>query len=538
MHYDYIIVGGGSSGCVTATTLVRQYGARVLLLEAGSPNNHPLLKMPSGFIKMLAGSQYLNFHKTIPQKQLDNRIHEVPQAKVLGGGSTVNAQVYMRGRPSDFEHWEKATHHKNNSIHWRWDDILPYYIKQENNQSLANDMHGIDGPLHVSNAGHSCAMSDIFVKTLQQMGCPFTMDFNGGHQHGVGYMQSTIKDGKRCGAVEAFLSTVMDNPLLTVRTNVAVQKLVIEKGQATGVVINHNGKTEIIHANNEIIMTAGAFGTPKILMLSGIGNADHLSEHGIDVAADLKGVGENLMDHHEVPIVASTNGHYGYFGEDKGWNMIRNGLQYMMFGTGPVASNGCETCAFINPVSPNKEPSLQFYCVPTVYLDGDVTNVKPVEGVTLNSCLLQPKARGSVRLKSNNYNDSVAINSNYLGHPDDIKHSIAGLRYARDVIASHPMQQCIVKEIFPGSTVSSDADLLAHCKRTVKTNYHPCGTCRMGKDSDPMAVLTPDLKVKGIDGLRVFDVSMIPQIISGNTNAIAMAVAERGCDIMMQSMQG
>ena len=539
MNYDYIIVGGGSAGCVTANKLVSQHGARVLLLEAGSKNSHPLLSMPAGFMKMLEGSQYLNFHKTIPQKQLDNRIHAVPQANVLGGGSSVNAMVYIRGRPSDYDLWEKATKGQKNSIHWRWDDILPYFIKQENNQTLANDMHGTDGPLYVSYPGHKCEMADIFVKTLQRMGCPLTNDFNGGNQHGVGYLQATMKNGKRCGAVVAFLNDVINNPLLTVRTNVAVHKVIIEKGRATGVQIHHNGKTETVYANNEIIMTAGAFGTPKILMLSGIGNADHLSEHGIDVVADLKGVGENLMDHHEVPVIASTNAHYGYYGEDTGWGMIRNGLQYMMFGTGPVSTNGVETCAFINPVDPNDEPSIQLYSTGLVYqfnsLDGDVDSIPSEEGVTLTSCLVQPKARGSVRLKSNRYDDNLLIDSNFLGHEDDIKHSIAGVRYSREILQTNPMQKCVTREIFPGDTMTSDADLLAHCKRSVKTNYHPCGTCRMGKDSDPMAVLTPDLKVKGIDGLRIFDVSMMPNIISGNTNAIAMAVAERGCDIMMQN---
>ena len=536
MDYDYIIVGAGPSGCVTASRLVREHKVKVLLLESGPRNNHPLLKIPAGFIKMLSGSKYLTFQETVPQPQLDGRVHEVPQGHVLGGGSSVNAMVYMRGRPSDYSRWDKAAGGPGNNIGWGWDAIVPHYIKQEKNQSFGGDMHGVDGPLSVSNNRNICEMSNIFVKSLQQMGHPYRSDFNGGKQVGVGYMQTTTANGKRCGAVEAFLQPVMKNPLLTIMTGVKVNRILIVQGRAQGVEYCADGKKKSAHAGVEVIVTAGAFGTPQLLMLSGIGPADHLGEHGIKVVSDLAGVGENLMDHHEVPIVAATNGRYGYFGEDRGLRMIRNGLQYLLFGSGPAATNGCEACAFINPIDQNAEPSLQFYCVPTVYLDRDVKGVEPTDGVTLNSCLLNPQARGSVRLKSNNPDDAPLVNSNYLGHEEDIIHEIAGLKFAREVLASSPMAKHIKGEIFPGTWCVSDEDLLIHCKRTVKTNYHPCGTCRIGTEDDPMAVLTPELKVKGVDGLRVFDVSMMPNIISGNTNAPAMAVADRGVDIMMGTL--
>lgn len=531
--YDYIIVGGGASGCVTAARLVADFGARVLLLEAGPRNNHPLLKMPAGFVKMLKGSKYLTFHQSTPQPQLGGRVHEVPQGHVLGGGSTVNAMVYMRGRPSDYARWDAALDSGNNGIGWGWDEILPYFTRQEANQSLAGPAHGTEGPLAVSNPRHVAEISDIFVKTLQEMGLPLRSDFNGGQQFGVGYMQVTIGGAKRCGAVEAFLEPLIGNPGLTVKTGVTVQRVLIEGGRARGVAYSRAGRTFEARADAEVILTAGAFGTPKLLMLSGIGPAAHLADHGISVLADLPGVGENLMDHHEVPIVASTRGKVGYYGMDRGWPMIQAGLQYLMFKTGPVSTNGCEACAFINPLEPEADPALQFYCVPTVYLDRDVMGVAPSDGVTLNSCLLQPRARGTVRLASGNPDDLPLINPNYLGHEDDIRHEIAGLRFAREVLAANPIARHIEAEIFPGPSVRSDAELLEHCRRTVKTNYHPCGTARMGKEDDPMAVLTPDLKVKGIGGLRVFDVSMMPNIVSGNTNAPAMAVADRGVDIMM-----
>lgn len=531
--YDYIVVGGGSSGCVTAARLVADFGARVLLLESGPSNAHPLLKMPAGFVKMLSGSKYLTFHQTTPQPQLDGRVHEVPQGHVLGGGSSVNAMVYMRGRPSDYAHWDQAAGGPASNIGWGWDDLLPYYTKQECNQSLAGPAHGTEGPLAVSNPLHTAEISDIFVKTLQEMGLPLRSDFNGGEQFGVGYMQTTIGGAKRCGAVEAFLDPVRANPLLTVRTGVDVLRLLLDGRRAQGVEYAERGQVRTALAGAEVILTAGAFGTPRLLMLSGIGPAAHLAGHGIAVASDLAGVGQNLMDHHEVPVVAATHGRLGYYGMDRGWPMIRSGLEYLMFGTGPVATNGCETCAFINPLDPGADPIIQFYCVPTVYLDRDVMGIEPTDGVTLNSCLLQPRARGTVELASADPKDLPRINSNYLGHEDDIRHEIAGLRFAREVLAARPMARHVKAEIFPGPSVTSDADLLAHCKRTVKTNYHPSGTCRMGTDDDPLAVLTPDLRVKGIEALRVFDVSMMPRIISGNTNAAAMAVADRGVDIMM-----
>jgi choline dehydrogenase len=530
MDHDYIIVGAGPAGCVTAARLVRDHGARVLLLEAGPGNGHPLLKMPAGFIKMLSGSKYLSFHETVPQPQLDGRVHQVPQGHVLGGGSTVNAMVYMRGRPEDYDRWNQVA---GGGPGWGWNDLLPHFIRQESNQSLADPAHGTDGPLSVSNAAHVCEMSDLFVKALQKLGHPLRPDFNAGTQAGVGYMQITTAQGKRCGAVEAFLEPILRDPRLTVQTGVTVTGILVEKERAVGVEFKQGGQMHSAHADAEVIVTAGAFGTPKLLMLSGIGPAQQLAKHGIKTVVDLAGVGENLMDHHEVPVVAATNGHFGYYGEDRGMRMIRNGLQYLMFGKGPVATNGCEACAFINPLSPGDAPTLQFYCVPTVYLDRDVMGIAPTDGVTLNSCLLHPKARGSVRLASADPSAMPLIHSNYLGHEDDIRQEIAGLRFAREVLAAEPLARHIRAEIFPGPATVSDADLLAHCKRTVKTNYHPCGTCRMGAEDDPMAVLTPDLRVKGIAGLRVFDVSMMPGIPSGNTNAPAMAVADRAVDIMM-----
>ena len=532
MSYDYVVVGGGPAGCVTTSRLVKEQRARVLLLEAGPRNNSPLLRMPAGFIKMLSGSKYLTHHPSVPQPQLDGRMTVVPQGRVLGGGSSVNGLVYMRGRPDDYALWQAAS---GGEVGWGWDNLLPHFVRLEHNQSLGGPMHGTNGPLHVSNPGSVCEMSDVFVKTLQEIGLPYRHDFNGGEQHGAGYMQVTARRGRRWGAVDAFLDPVMGDPLLEVRTDALCLRVLLDNNRAVGVEYSERGQVKKALAGAEVIVTAGAYGTPKLLMLSGIGPAERLHEHDIVVNHDIPGVGENLMDHHEVPVVAACDGHYGYYGEDHGLRMVLNGLQYLLFRSGPVSSNGVESCAFVNPLDPGALPSLQLYCVPTVYLDGDVSEVRPCDGVTLNSCLLRPKARGTVRLRSNDPSEDVLVNPNYLGHEDDVREEIAGLRFAREVLASNPMARYVAAEMLPRSDKVSDEDLAEHCRKTVKTNYHPCGTCRMGKADDPMAVLTPDLRLKGVDGLRVFDVSMMPCIPSANLNAVAMAVADRAVDVLTGS---
>jgi choline dehydrogenase len=261
-------------------------------------------------------------------------------------------------------------------------------------------------------------------------------------------------------------------------------------------------------------LSAGSYISPKLLMLSGIGPAEHLREHGVDVRIELPGVGQNLQDHHEVPVIASASGPYGYFGHDRGFNMLRHGAQYFAFRSGPVTTTGVETCAFIDPDNSGEDASIQLYCVPTVYLDRDVSGIEPTHGVTFTSCLLRPKARGSVKLRSANPHDLPVVDCNFFGHPDDLRLEIAAMRFAREVIRTSPMREYLKEEIFPGPNADTDEALAAACKRTVKTNYHPCGTCRMGPDGDLMAVLDSRLRVRGAEGLRVIDASMMPNIPS------------------------
>ncbi|MGF9757520.1 GMC family oxidoreductase N-terminal domain-containing protein [Microvirga sp. 0TCS3.31] len=529
-RFDYIVVGGGSAGCVVASRLVAEHGARVLLVEAGPRRASRILAMPAGYMKFLARETYLTMHRVIPQPQLGGRAPIVPQAKVLGGGSAVNAMVYIRGEAADYDGWDKAL----GGAGWSYRDLLPYFIRQESNDHLGEPYHGVSGPLKVSHLGQHSAMSRAFVQAMQARGIPYTADFNGAQQYGVGFMQHTIDWAarRRCSAVDAFLGPVLSNPKLTLETETTVTRTLLEKGRVTGVELQGRGERTAVFADAEVILAAGTYMTPKLLMLSGIGPSDELSRHGIGIEADLPGVGRDLQDHHEVPVVATTSGAFGYFGQDRGLAMLSNGLQYVMFKSGAVTTTGVEACAFIDPDG-NERPTIQLYCVPTVYLDRDVSGVEPTHGVTLNPCLLRPKARGSVRLASADPAAMPQVDPQFFGDPDDLRLTIAGLRYAREVLATSPVREMVETEIFPGPEIASDQDLAAHCRKTVKTNYHPVGTCRMGRENDPHAVVTSDLAVRGVQGLRVVDASIMPTIPSGNTNAPVLAIADKAVDIIL-----
>lgn len=533
-QYDFIVVGAGAAGCLTAGRLVRDHGARVLLIEAGARDRNPLIHMPAGFVKLLTNRDYMTFHRSAAHAHLGGRQPSIPQGKVLGGGSSVNAMVYIRGQARDYDDWVSITGDES----WRYDSLLPHFTRLEGNSKFNNAAHGVDGPLKVSDGANLSDVSRAFVLAAQGTGLPYNPDFNSGTQAGTGFYQTTTSQGRRCSGVDAFLAPLMNDPRLTIRTNAEVTRILIERNIAKGVEIQVGSQREQVFGG-QVILTAGALVTPKLLMLSGIGAASALSRLNIPVTMDLPGVGENLQDHHEVPVVAFCNGRYGYFKQDSGWNQIRNGLQYLAFHTGPVASNAVEAGAFFNPDDVNGAPSLQMFCLPTVYLDPDVTSTKATYGFTLNNCVMRPKSRGRVMLQSADPGVTPIVYPNYLDHPDDLRLSIAGLRRAAQIMRAGPLAGMVERIVLPDesdvTTVSaaSDEALAEHCRRTVKTVYHPAGTARMGADNDPLAVLRNDMTVRGIAGLRVFDTSSWPTIISGNTVATTYAVADRGVALMM-----
>jgi choline dehydrogenase-like flavoprotein len=534
-RFDYIVVGGGSSGCVAAARLVTEAGARVLLLEAGHSHRHPLLDMPPGIFKMINGSKFMRYHHTVPQDHLDGRVHDIPQANVLGGGSSVNAQVYMRGRPSDYDEWHELLRGDNDYPGWGWADVLPHFRGMEGNNRLYDERHGADGPLLVSDPGHINDFSRWFVQSVQALGEPYNHDFNGPTQRGVGFYQFMNRRGKRSSAAYAFIAPLEKDPRLTVRLNARAQRIDIAQGRAVGVTYRDAAGTEHkVVAEAEVILAAGSLVTPQLLMLSGIGPADQLREHGIDCLVDLPGVGENLIDHPEAPIVSMANGPHGYYKQGVGWRMLLNGLQFKLFGTGPITSAGVEAGAFVNPSDPTAEPTIQAFCVPIVYLDRDTLGlVEDTYGLTVTTVVVKPKSRGYVRLRSANPDDMPLVSPNLLKHPDDARSMIGGQRFFLRAFRTRPLADHIARVAIPDPDDISDEAMMKHCRRFVKTNYHPSGTCRMGPPGDPLAVLDSRLRVRGVEGLRVCDLSAMPNINAGNTNAPALMMGSRCAELIL-----
>jgi choline dehydrogenase-like flavoprotein len=534
--FDHIVVGGGSSGCVAAARLVKEARARVLVLEAGHSHRHPLLDMPPGIFKMINGSKFMTYHTTVPQEHLNGRAHDIPQGNVLGGGSSVNAQVYMRGRPADYDEWQDILRGENDNPGWGWKDVLPFFRGMEGNNRLHDERHGADGPLLVSDPGYVDDFSRWFVQSVQALGEPFNHDFNGPSQRGVGFYQFMNRRGKRSSAAYAFLAPLEKDPNLTIRLNAKVSRIEIENGRAVGVTYQDAAGVERrVLAEGEIIVAAGALVTPKLLMLSGLGPADRLKSHGIACRVDLPGIGENLIDHPEVPIVAMANGPYGYYRQGVGWRMLLNGLHFKLFGAGRITSAGVEAGAFVNPVERDATPTIQAFCVPIVYLDRDTLGlVDDTYGLTVTTVVVKPKSRGYVRLRSADPNAMPLVSPHLLKDPADLRTMIEGQRFFLRAFQTSPLKERIARIGIPDPNDLSDETLATHCRKFVKTNYHPSGTCRMGAGDDPMAVLDSRLRVRGVERLRVCDLSAMPNINAGNTNAPAMMLGARCADLIIR----
>ena len=531
-EYDFIIAGGGSAASVAAMRLVRNFGFSVLILERGPRETTRLMRMPAGYMRYLAREDFLEMHQSVPQKQLGGRAPIVPVGRALGGGSAVNAMVYMRGQKEDYDGWAADL---GNGTEWSYADMLPHFKGIEANSRFNNEFHGISGNLRISEPGRIDEATEDYMLAAQALGHPYNPDFNGARQNGVGIMQHTygLWNGRkeRSDAKTAFLDPLAADPKLTIITGAQVDRIVVENGRAVGLAYREKGRRMTARASREVLIAAGTYNSAKLMMLSGFGAADELRAFGIEPVADLPGVGQNLQDHHEIPLIMAAKGRYGYFGEERGLRALRNGLQYLLFNSGPVTTTGVEACLFYDPDG-GERPTIQLYCVPIVYLDRDLTSAEPTFGMTLTSCLLRPKARGTVRLRSANPDDKPVVDSNFFGHPDDLRLSIASLRHAREIVAAEPLKSKLRAELLPGPEIVDDEALTKFSGQTVKTNYHPSGTLRMGRDDDPLAVVDARLRVRGVEGLRVIDCSIIPAIPSGNTNAPAMAIGSKAASLI------
>ncbi|MDQ0474134.1 GMC family oxidoreductase [Labrys wisconsinensis] len=523
--YDYVIAGGGSAGCVLAARL-SEGGARVLLLEAGHPDSHPFIHVPAGFTK-LSGPRVNWGYRTVPQKHLDNREMWYPQGKTLGGGSSINAMIYTRGHRSDYDGWAAG-----GAEGWSYEDVLPYFRKAESNRRFADRYHGTDGPLAVSDPISPLPISATFIRAAQQAGIPYNPDFNGAEQAGVGYHQTTTRDGRRGSAAVSYLRPARSRPNLTVVTRAQASRILIEKGRAVGVEYRRHGasRPERATASQEVIVTAGAVGSPKLMLLSGLGPAGQLHGLGIEVVADIPGVGENLQDHLDCYVVYDCNGAHSYYGVDQPVRQAVWALQYLMFRNGPVTTNIVEAGAFATVDGQSASPDIQLHFLPAYVVDHGLMRI-PGYGVCLYSNLLRPRSRGTVRLRSAEPDDHPLIDPNYLADPYDRRMAVEGLKLAREVMAAPAFRPFLDKERMPGPAVRSDAELDAYVRQWAKTDYHPVGTCKMG--TDPLAVVSPTLAVHGIERLRICDSSVMPTEISANTNAPTIMIAEKGADIIL-----
>ncbi len=524
--YDYIVIGAGSAGCTVVTRLI-EAGKSVLALEAGPPERSPLVSIPAMFFRLI-GTKRFWMYQSEPEPALNGRPFFIPQGKTVGGGSSVNAMIYIRGQAQDYDDWRDA-----GCAGWGYDDVLPFFIKSEANERLAGPLHGTGGPLVVSDSKYRNPVGYAFLRAAQEAGIPFNDDFNGSNQEGAGFYQNTISAAKRGSTAATYLARVRDNKLLTLRTGAQVESLVLENGAAAGVSYRGAG-TEIItaRAREEVILSAGALASPKILLLNGIGPAAHLAETGIPVRRDLPGVGENFRDHVGAPCYAKLNVPWGFWAQDRGLRAIRHGLEYVLFKRGILNSNLIETGGFID-TSGSGRPDVQFHVIPV--LSGDVDKPPPpFHGMSVNPCVLRPKSRGRVRLRSSNAGDPILLNANVLGESEDMETLVRGVKMARRIFRSPSLAKLIESELTPGGPDEiSDTVIEDHIRKVAKTVYHPAGTCRMG--SDDMAVVDNQLRVRGVPRLRVADASIMPQVISGNTNAPSIMIGERCADFVLKA---
>ena len=515
MEFDYIIVGAGSAGCVLANRLSENPNNRVLLLEAGGRDWHPFIHMPAGLAKLI-GIERINWsYETEPEPELNGRRLYWPRGKVLGGSSSINAMCYCRGHRKDYDLWAEQ-----GASGWAFNDCLPYFMKAEDQENGACEYHGTGGPLSVQNLRHSNPLSQVFIDAAGQAGHPETDDFNGPRQRGFGLYQVTQRNGQRCSTAVGYLRPARGRDNLVVRTRSQAVQVILDGNRATGVRYARKGKL-LEAAAGHVILAGGAINSPQLLMLSGIGPADHLGSLGIGAHHDLPGVGQNLQDHLDVCTLVHCRKPITY---DQ-LSEIATGLRYIFGKKGPGSSNIAEAGGFIvSRHADDDRPDIQMHFVPA-FLDDHGRNILPGHGMTIHACVLRPESRGDLRLKSADPLKAPALRPNYLSTEYDRNMMLECVRLAREIFAQDAFRSYRGEEMYPGADARSEEALLEFIRNKSESIYHPIGTCKMGVDD--MAVVDPALNVRGMEGLSVVDASIMPTLVSGNTNAPTIMIAEK-----------
>jgi choline dehydrogenase len=523
---DYVVVGAGSAGCVVAARLSEDPNTRVVLLEAGGPDRNIWIHIPIGYGKTIADPAVNWCYQTEPDPGVNNRRIFWPRGKVLGGSSSINGLLYVRGQPQDYDTWRQL-----GNVGWAWDDLLPYFKRSEGRiGSGAEALRGRNGPLTVTDFNDRNRLSEAYRESAELTGIPPNDDYNGPEQEGVGYYQTTIRNGLRLSAAKAFLKPAMNRPNLRVITHALAERVLFAGRRAVGVAFSRNGETVTVRATKEVILCGGAINTPQLLMLSGVGPAAHLQQTGIGVTHDLPGVGQNLQDHYQTRFVYRCT--EAITVNDIMMSPLRMGLmglQYIFTRKGPLTASAGQIAIFTKSRPEVATPDIQFHFI-GFSADRPSEGLHKFSGFTQNVCQLRPESRGEILLKSADPAAPPAIHPNYLSTETDRRTLVDGLKLGRRIASQAPMRAFIESEYLPGEQVQTDAELLDYARNYGSTIYHPIGTAKMGQD--PMAVVDDNLRVHGIAGLRVADASIMPLMISGNTNAACIMIGEKCADLV------
>jgi choline dehydrogenase len=524
--YDFIVVGAGSAGCVVANRLSADPSVRVLLLEAGPRDSNPWIHIPVGYYKAIANPAIGWGYETDPVPGSHNRRISWPRGKVLGGSSSINGLIYIRGQAEDFDHWRQL-----GNGGWDWDSVKPYFIRSEGRDRGADAFHGADGPLGVSDV-HRNELCDAYIEAATQAGIPFNDDFNGARQEGVGYFQLTTRRGRRSSTAVAYLKPARKRHNLHVVTDALATRILFEGRRVTGINYWHKGEARTASVGRELVLSGGAINSPQLLQLSGVGPGALLQGLGIEVVADKAGVGSHLQDHYQVRNVYECTRPLSVNDEVRSpLRKVAAALRWALFRTGPLAIGAGHVGLFARTRPELETPDVQFHFI-RFSADGAGAKLHDYSGFTVSVCQLRPESRGSIHIRSADPREPPAIQPNYLDTAGDRDTMMAGMHLARKIIELPAMRSYVRREVLPGPEVNSDEEMLEYIRHYGSTIFHPTSTCRMGQDD--MAVVDERLRVRGIDALRVADASIMPTVVSGNTNASCVMIGEKAADMLLR----